>query len=122
MNFQFPNLSSAIIPFPPVLVEVPVHADVHEEQRHEGGDAVDDDVHVEDVDLAVAEVTPQLRGHHRDGVRGPRGRGQLEEPRDVVEDGEGEGWQDVGSTGPGVGKLHMYIEVHTRTRQYKVPP
>ena len=116
-------MSSAIIPFPPVLVEVPVHADVHEEQRHEGGDAVDDDVHVEDVDLAVAEVTPQLRGHHRDGVRGPRGRGQLEEPRDVVEDGEGEGWQDVGSTGPGVGQLH--IEMHlfnTRTLQYKVPP
>ena len=67
---------------PPVLVQIPVNTDVHEQKSNEGNETMNNDVEIHVVDLerillteihrdsfafsclAVVDVTSELRGHH----------------------------------------------------------
>ena len=48
----------------PVFVEIPINTDVHEEERYKRYESVDDEVEVDDVDLAIVNILSQVRDSH----------------------------------------------------------
>ena len=49
-----------MIPFLPVFIEIPVDADVHEEERYERYESVYKEVEVDDVDLTIVNILPEV--------------------------------------------------------------
>ena len=88
---------------------LPVYLAVHTNQQDKGDHSVDDEVEVDEVDLDVERVGPELGGVEvagvTGGVAGHHHHLQLEEPGEVVNKREYCDRENIEERGPGSGEL-----------------